>query len=53
MGEHHRRHLAPVRRKERKTVHADERWKPGVSIVTGGDGKHNVKYGNTSKMQEI
>ena len=53
MGEQHCRHMATVRRRERKTVHADERWKPDVSIVTGGDGKHNVESGNTSKIQEI
>lgn len=49
MGEHHDRHLAPIRRKERKTVYADERWKPTVSIVSGGDGKDNGIIGKKLK----
>lgn len=53
MGEHQCRHLAPIRRKERKTVHADERWKPIVSIVSGGDVKHNGNIGKTSEKQEL
>lgn len=53
MGEHQCRHLAPVRRRERKTVHADERWKPIVSIVTGGDVKRNGNIGKTEKEQEL
>ena len=53
MGEQHYRHLAPIRRRERKTVHADERWKPIVSIVTGGDVKRNVNIGKTVKKQEL
>lgn len=53
MGEHQCRHLAPIRRRERKTVHADERWKPIVSIVTGGGVVYNGNIGKTQKEQGI
>lgn len=48
MGEH-LRHLAPVRRRGRKTVHEDSRWKP-VYIVSAETEKRNV---NTIKEQEL
>lgn len=53
MGEHKCRHLAPIRRRERKTVHADERWKPTISIVSGGSFCCNGKSGKTEKEQEL
>lgn len=53
MGEQQCRHLAPIRRRERKTVHADERWKPIVSIVSGGDAVYNGNIGKTQKEQGI
>lgn len=46
MGEH-LKHLAPVRRRERKTVHEDSRWKPDF-IVSAEAEKRN---GKTSKEQ--
>lgn len=51
MGKH--RHLAPIRRRERKTVHEDSRWKPIISIVSGGNLYRNGKSGNTVKEQEL
>ena len=41
----HMRHLAPIRRREKKTVHEDSRWKPVSGDVVCADGKTQPKEG--------
>ena len=45
----HSRHLAPIRRRERKTVYADSRWKISVILPQAECG---LQYQKREKQEE-